>query len=84
VLSRFPAILLRCVRGTLGGLKGVRLLRARHVRIASPHGVPVQCDGEFLGETPAEVAILPAALRLLVPARGAIGHEIANRANTCG
>jgi diacylglycerol kinase family enzyme len=38
------------------------------VMIAAPQAVPVQCDGEFIGHTPLEVAVLPEALCLIVPA----------------
>ena len=40
---------------------------SRSVRIASRRPVPVQGDGEVLGETPVEVAVVPGAIRVVVP-----------------
>jgi diacylglycerol kinase family enzyme len=68
VLRRFPSLLIHGMRGTLGKVPGMRLSRVRSVAVAAPHAVPVQCDGEFLGHTPVEATVQPAALRLLVPA----------------
>ena len=45
----------------------VDIYRARRVEIASTKPMPVQTDGDFVGETPAVIESLPRALRLLVP-----------------
>ncbi len=55
-------------------LADVRVARIRTVRIDSDVPVPIQCDGDPAGWTPAEVSVLPGALTLLVPqAAGAAG-----------
>jgi diacylglycerol kinase family enzyme len=41
--------------------------RARRVRITCDTPVPIQCDGDPAGFTPAEISILPGALTLIVP-----------------
>jgi diacylglycerol kinase (ATP) len=53
----------------LDGLKGVEVLRTRHVKIACPESRPVhiQIDGEYCGRLPAEIELVPDALTLLVP-----------------
>jgi diacylglycerol kinase (ATP) len=53
----------------LSGMKGVSVLRADHVEISSAdeRRVYVQIDGEFSGELPAAIRIVPNALTLLVP-----------------
>jgi diacylglycerol kinase (ATP) len=45
----------------------MRRLRARRVRLATDRPVIFHGDGEVLGETPAELEILPGALRVLLP-----------------
>jgi diacylglycerol kinase (ATP) len=47
--------------------------RATQVRITCETPVPLQCDGDPAGFTPAEVTILPGALRLIVPKGPASG-----------
>lgn len=39
------------------------------VVIEAPHGLAVQGDGDWIGETPVEVTLLPAALNVAVPRR---------------
>jgi diacylglycerol kinase (ATP) len=51
--------------GTLGELPEVVLYHADNVEFAAPTGEPLQVDGEIIGETPASVEILPAALLTL-------------------
>jgi diacylglycerol kinase family enzyme len=41
--------------------------RARQVRITCDTPVPIQCDGDPAGFTPAEISLLPGALTLIVP-----------------
>lgn len=43
----------------------VTLHRARRLRLDSPDGALVQADGEVVGELPAEVDVLPGALRVI-------------------
>jgi diacylglycerol kinase (ATP) len=45
----------------------MRRLRARHLRLTTDRPAIFHGDGEVLGETPAELEILPGALRVLVP-----------------
>ena len=53
----------------LSGMKGVSVLRADRVEIssASERSVYVQIDGEYSGQLPAKIRIVPNALTLLVP-----------------
>lgn len=53
----------------LSGMKGVSVLRADCVEIsgADDRSVYVQIDGEFSGQLPAKIRIVPDALTLLVP-----------------
>jgi diacylglycerol kinase family enzyme len=50
-------------------LPNVRWLRARRsIRIESNRRLPVQGDGDLIGETPVEITVLPHAVRVIVPA----------------
>jgi diacylglycerol kinase family enzyme len=53
----------------LKGIKGVTILRAREVEMshAADNRIYVQVDGEYAGQLPARVEIVPEALSLLVP-----------------
>lgn len=55
--------------GRLAGMKGISILRADRVKIACPEDrrVYIQIDGEFAGHLPAEIKIVPDALRLMTP-----------------
>ncbi len=47
----------------------VRYLTAvKKVAIATKHPLPVQADGEIIGETPLEIQVVPRAVRMVVPA----------------
>lgn len=46
----------------------VDIYRATTLEITSTRPMPVQIDGDFIGETPATIECLPRALRLVVPA----------------
>lgn len=46
---------------------GVFAATARRVRIESAFPVPLQIDGEAIGESPCEMSLLPAALTMIVP-----------------
>jgi YegS/Rv2252/BmrU family lipid kinase len=49
--------------------RNVRYLSAEHsVVVSADHPLPVQADGEILGETPLQVQVVPDALRVIVPA----------------
>ena len=48
-------------------LADVTVARVRSVRIESRLPVPLQCDGDPAGFTPAEISVLPGALTLFVP-----------------
>jgi diacylglycerol kinase family enzyme len=50
-------------------LADVRVARVRSVRIESRVPVPLQCDGDPAGFTPAEISVLPGALTLFVPGK---------------
>ncbi len=54
------------IRGGHGDLADVVFLRSRRFRMSSEDAV-VETDGDFLGETPAEIEIVPGALRVVAP-----------------
>jgi diacylglycerol kinase (ATP) len=57
-------------------LADVRVARVRSVRLESRLPVPLQCDGDPAGFTPAEISVLPGALTLFVPQNcGSAGPE---------
>lgn len=56
-------------------LADVRVGRVRGVRIVSDVPVPVQCDGDPAGWTPAEISILPKALTLIVPGGTSVASD---------
>jgi len=58
---------MKTLTGRLGGDHHVLESRARSVSIETA-GIPVQLDGDFIGETPMEFRIDPGALRVSVPA----------------
>lgn len=51
------------------GLPDVRIGRVRRLKITSDEPVPIQCDGDAAGFTPAEVSVLSGALSVVVPHR---------------
>ncbi|MEJ5367688.1 MAG: diacylglycerol kinase family protein [Bryobacteraceae bacterium] len=55
--------------GRLQGMRGVHVLKASRVQIPEARNVPVdlQVDGEHAGFAPAEAAVSPLRVRLLVP-----------------
>jgi YegS/Rv2252/BmrU family lipid kinase len=55
--------------GKLAGMSGVTVLRAREIKLsgATDARVYIQIDGEFAGRLPAELRIVPSAVKLLVP-----------------
>ncbi len=48
-------------------LPDVRVLPARAIRIEGPPGDPIQGDGDIIARLPCEIALLPDALRIVVP-----------------
>ncbi len=61
---------LRVMRHHRKPLPNVRWLRARRsVKIEANRILPVQGDGDLIGETPVEVTVLPQAVRIIVPRR---------------
>lgn len=59
---------LRAMRHRRKPAPNVRWLRARRsVRIEANRTLPVQADGDLIGETPIEMTVLPRAFRVIVP-----------------
>ena len=59
------------VRGRHRDERNIQYLTARRaVAIHTEHPIPVQGDGEVIGETPLEVQVVPGALRVVVPVHG--------------
>ena len=70
----------------LGGMKGVTVLRTGHLSLACTENpdVYIQIDGEFAGQLPAELRIVPDALTLLAPAGyGDPEHQVAAARQDC-
>jgi diacylglycerol kinase (ATP) len=55
-------------KGTYLAHPKVDLLRARALMVDAPERLPIELDGEQVGTTPARFEIVPAALRVRVPA----------------
>ena len=66
-LSNIAGLLWRFFTGRLEGHAGLSYYRAASVRIAAASALPVQLDGEPMGETPLCAEILPGRARMLVP-----------------
>lgn len=49
--------------------------QVRHVRLEALSKLPLQCDGDPAGDLPAEIRVLPAAVRLLLPPRLAMAVQ---------
>lgn len=71
---RFPFYFLAIVSGFPAKMKGLATMRASRVVLTPCAGetVHMQVDGEYAGQLPASIEIVPAAVRLLVP-RGFTG-----------
>jgi YegS/Rv2252/BmrU family lipid kinase len=54
--------------GTLGADESATVLLGQGFRVESARPLPVQIDGDVGGETPLDILVRPAALRVLVPA----------------
>jgi len=48
-------------------LGDVRQVTAKHIKVLGPIGQPVQGDGDIVAALPADVTVLPGALRVLIP-----------------
>ncbi|HET9697875.1 MAG TPA: diacylglycerol kinase family protein [Terriglobales bacterium] len=48
-------------------LREVEYFRVRSARIETPQPIDIYADGEFLCQTPADISIIPAGLRVIVP-----------------
>ena len=46
---------------------GLIRLTARHVRIESQQPVPIEIDGDYFGNTPVDIEIVPSVLPMIVP-----------------
>ena len=56
------------IRGRHRQDRNIQLLTARRaVAIHTDRPLPVQGDGEVIGETPLEVQVVPRAVRVIVP-----------------
>jgi diacylglycerol kinase family enzyme len=55
-------------KGTYLAHPKVDLVRARSLTVDAPERLPIELDGEQVGTTPARFEIVPAALRVRVPA----------------
>jgi YegS/Rv2252/BmrU family lipid kinase len=55
-------------KGTYLAHPKIELLRSRTVAVEAPERLPIELDGEQVGTTPARFEIVPAALRVRVPA----------------
>lgn len=67
-IARLALAVADTVIGRHRPVHGVHALKVRSVSVRADAGQPVAVDGEVVGELPAEFSILPAALRVVVPA----------------
>ncbi len=62
------AMFLRSYRGTHLSQRNVSFVRGSEVRIRASKPLNIYADGELVGALPAHIRVLPAALKVLVPA----------------
>jgi diacylglycerol kinase family enzyme len=67
---RFLALLPRVFKGEHVRRPEVEVVRARRVRIESPRPFTMYADGDPIAQLPAEVEVLPGAVRTIVPESG--------------
>jgi YegS/Rv2252/BmrU family lipid kinase len=67
---RFMGNLPKVFSGTHADLEGVTVLRAREVEISADRPFDVYADGDRLTELPAQVRVIPGALRVIAPRDG--------------
>jgi YegS/Rv2252/BmrU family lipid kinase len=67
----YPMLVFNVLRGSNSAEPGVVHLESREsVRIECEEALPVQVDGDIIGDTPVTVAMHPGALSVIVPERG--------------
>ncbi len=68
-----PRLAIACLfglcAGRIGSVGRSRDFRVQRLRLSSTSRVPLQLDGECVGDLPAELEVAPRALRVLVPDR---------------
>jgi YegS/Rv2252/BmrU family lipid kinase len=64
----FAAHLLRTVAGRHTGYAGAHYRQVREAFVTTTPSVPVQADGEIIGETPMRFSVRPNAIAVIVPA----------------
>jgi YegS/Rv2252/BmrU family lipid kinase len=67
-LSDLPRWAWKGRAGTLGGDRSATVLRSARFRIEAAKPLPVQIDGDVGGETPLDILVRPAAIRVIAPA----------------
>jgi diacylglycerol kinase (ATP) len=55
------------LRGTQSSTSGIRYEHGKKISLSSSSEVPLEIDGEFIGFLPAEITIIPKALKILAP-----------------
>ncbi|MEW5764191.1 MAG: diacylglycerol/lipid kinase family protein [Acidobacteriota bacterium] len=65
--ARLIPLLIQAMLGGIGTSPGVRSIETRALRITTPHGFPIQADGDVVGRIPAEIRTDPGSLALVVP-----------------
>ena len=63
------------VLGLLPRLRDVQRLQTQALRIEGPAGDPIQADGDVISQLPADITLVPQALRLVVPFRKGVPGE---------
>lgn len=64
--ARIPLLYRKATRGLHLSDPGVKRFRAERVTIETASSWPVEIDGDYLGETPIEISMLPGALRFKI------------------
>ena len=67
-MAESMGVLWQLARGTGNGSGRIQYARGHEVRIEATPVRPVQLDGEPTGNTPLAATVMPAAIRVLVPA----------------
>jgi YegS/Rv2252/BmrU family lipid kinase len=60
----------RLAIGRIDRSQYVQQFKGKSIRIESDPIAPVECDGDVVGVTPVEMAVVPAAIQLMVPVSG--------------
>lgn len=68
-IGRIAGVGLAGLTGGLSGRDDVTYLTGRRVRIDAKEPVPIEVDGDYAGETPVEIQVIPAAVPVLVASR---------------